>query len=66
VVFNMKDAESRKFRHRVNADGTTDSICLLCFLTAARVENEADLHELEAAHECHNKEPVMLSENLRG
>lgn len=61
----MKAAESRKFFHRLNADNTIDSICLSCFLTAARVENKADLHEREAAHQCDNKNPFILSENLR-
>jgi hypothetical protein len=65
MVFNMKSENSSQFYHRVNADQTIDSICLRCFLTAARVENEADLHEREAAHECNNKEPSTLSENLR-
>ena len=46
-----------KFHHRVNADKTIDSICLRCFLTAATAANEADLRELEAAHQCDNKEP---------
>jgi hypothetical protein len=61
----MKDADSRKFFHRLNADNTIDSICLSCFLTAARVENKADLHEREAAHKCDNKDLFILSENLR-
>jgi hypothetical protein len=49
---NMKGENSTQFRYRVNSDGTIDSICLRCFLTAARVENEADLHAREAAHLC--------------
>jgi hypothetical protein len=32
----MKDAENRRFYHRVNADNTIDSICLRCFLTTTR------------------------------
>jgi hypothetical protein len=47
----MKGAQ---FHYRVNADGTIYSICLRCYLTAAKAENEADLHELEAAHRCPN------------
>ena len=61
----MKDKNSSQFHHRLYADGTIDSICLSCFLTAARAENEADLRELEAAHQCDGKEPFILSRNLR-
>jgi hypothetical protein len=58
----MKDAEGLKFYHRVNADGTIDSICLSCFLTVARAVIGTDLQGLEAAHRCKNKEPFILSE----
>lgn len=61
----MKGKNSPQFHHRLYADGTLDSICLSCFLTAARAENEADLHELEAAHQCDDKEPFILTRNLR-
>jgi hypothetical protein len=61
----MRDAESRKFQHRVNADQTIDTICLRCYLTAATADNEADLQELEAAHRCDSKEPFVLTGNLR-
>jgi hypothetical protein len=54
-----------KFHYRVNADGTIDSICLRCFLTAAKAENESDLHELEAIHQCDYNEPFLLTENLQ-
>ena len=64
-IQTMQDAEGRKFYHRVNTDGTIDSICLRCFLTAARGDIGSDLHELEAAHQCDNKEPFILSEDLR-
>jgi hypothetical protein len=47
----MKDAESRKFHHRVNADRAIESICLRCFLPAETAGNKADLHEREAAHQ---------------
>jgi hypothetical protein len=53
-----------KFYHRLNADGTIDSICLRCFLTAVKAEIGADIQELEAAHECYNKEPLILTGNL--
>jgi hypothetical protein len=34
---NMK---SEKVRHRLNADGTIDSICLRCYLTAAKLRTK--------------------------
>jgi hypothetical protein len=55
-----------KFHHRVNADGTIDSICLSCFLTAARADIGSDFHGLEAAHQCDNKKPLFLTKNLAG
>src|ERR1700721_2736637 len=54
-----------KFHHRVNADKTIDSICLRCYLTAAKAEKEADLRECEEAHECPDKTPFTLEETLR-
>jgi hypothetical protein len=40
------------FFRRVNANKTIDAICLICFLTAATADTEADLYELEIAHRC--------------
>jgi 1,4-dihydroxy-2-naphthoyl-CoA synthase len=40
------------FAHRPNDNGTTDSICLKCFMTIASKERKADLAASEAAHEC--------------
>jgi hypothetical protein len=57
--------ESPKFHHRLNTDGTIDSICLRCFLTAVRGHIGSDLQELEAAHKCYNKESFILAEYLR-
>ena len=57
----MKGAE---FHHRVNADGTIDSICLSCFLTAAKADIGSDLQELEAAHQCDEKELFIVTESL--
>jgi hypothetical protein len=51
-VFNMKGEKSSPFHHRLNTDGTIDSICLRCFLTAAKADIGSDLQELEAAHRC--------------
>jgi hypothetical protein len=41
-----------QFVRRRNRDGTVDSICTLCFMTAAKAEREAELHEMEAFHRC--------------
>ncbi len=37
--------------------GNTESICLQCFATIARVRNIADLEELEFEHVCTNEQP---------
>ena len=53
-----------EFRYRVNADGTIDSICLHCFMTAAKTGNEADLDRLEAAHRCDDGERFFVLRSL--
>jgi hypothetical protein len=45
----MQDA---KFVHRVNGDGTHDSVCRICFATVATVRDETDLYTKERAHVC--------------
>jgi hypothetical protein len=40
------------FPHRLNDDGTIDSICDSCFATVATATVEADLESLEATHLC--------------
>jgi len=47
-----------EFSHRMNKDGTTDSICPRCFVTIGRFTWEADLDRMEAAHSC---DPVRLA-----
>jgi hypothetical protein len=47
-----------EFPHRMNKDGTTDSICPRCFTTVGRSTWEADLDRMEAAHSC---DPVRLA-----
>jgi hypothetical protein len=61
----MKSEKCSQFYYRVNADGTIDAICLRCYLTAAKAANEADLNELEAAHQCGYNEPFLLTETFR-
>lgn len=40
------------FPHRLNKDGTHDSICRVCLATVASVGNEDDLAHYEAMHVC--------------
>ena len=40
------------FPHRINGDGTFDSICPRCFVTVGTSNNEAELEQMEAAHIC--------------
>ena len=40
------------FRHRQNLDGTWDSICMRCYLTAAHTLGEKALPSAEAGHRC--------------
>ncbi len=40
------------FVHRVNDNGSVDSICLYCFATVASFAKEIGLEERESAHGC--------------
>jgi hypothetical protein len=40
------------FCHRRNNDGTIDSICTRCFVTAGTAQNESELPEIEHNHTC--------------
>jgi hypothetical protein len=40
------------FAHRINGNGTVDSICLHCFGTVASLPMEIHLEQQEAAHAC--------------
>ncbi|WP_109488255.1 hypothetical protein [Occallatibacter savannae] len=41
-----------EFPHRMNKDGTIDSVCPRCFATVGCSTWEAELERLEAAHSC--------------
>ena len=41
-----------EFPHRMNKDGTIDSVCPRCFVTVGRSTWEAELDRMEAAHTC--------------
>lgn len=49
----MPSARTPNFHHRHNSNGSYDSICMRCFLTAATSQGEADLVPLEQRHICH-------------
>ncbi len=40
------------FAHRLNKDGTADSICLFCYARVATLTNESELSAAEAIHHC--------------
>lgn len=42
----------REFPHRLNKDGTYDSICPFCFVTIACQRREEDLARFEHDHAC--------------
>lgn len=50
-------AESRKFAHRSNLDGTMDSICWQCIVTVATVYDEGEFLRYEQHHIC---DPVLV------
>jgi len=41
-----------QFVHRLNDDGTIDSICRVCFVTVATVRSGAELEREEQGHRC--------------
>ena len=56
-------AQSLKFAHRCNPDGSVDSICYRCFATVATAKVESELHRYEQQHVCASK---IMSPLLRG
>jgi hypothetical protein len=54
-----------EFSHRMNKDGTTDSICPRCFTTIGRSTWEADLDRMEAAHACDPTRLASFSQHRR-
>jgi len=50
-------AESPKFAHRSNLDGTMDSICRRCVGTVATAYHEDELRRYEQQHICN---PVVV------
>jgi hypothetical protein len=54
-------AQLPSYLHRVNGDGTFDSICIRCFDTIASAKTEEDLATTELEHRC---PPTALSERV--
>jgi len=48
----MKSPLAQSFRHRENQDGSWDSICMRCYLTAAHSYGEQPLTAVESGHHC--------------
>ena len=57
---DSRSSEFATFAYRTNADGSIDSICLDCFLTAGSARRLSDLKEIEKDH--HRKKSHL--ENL--
>jgi len=52
------------FPHRLNDDGSHDSICIGCFTTVATAQNEWELVAHESAHVCEAGDPYRFSQGL--
>ena len=50
-----------EFAHRINRDGTADSICLYCFMTAASSPEESTLEKAELTHACWQRKASVIS-----
>jgi hypothetical protein len=53
----MTQTYTIKFIHRINEDGSIDSICRDCFITIATAFSRAELALQEQNHAC---EPMLL------
>jgi len=48
----MSQTYTLQFLHRINEDGTIDSICRECFLTVATALSNSELEREERKHHC--------------
>ena len=53
----MTHGSASQFAHRINDDGTVDSICRDCFVTVATESSESDLERDERDHSC---DPALI------
>jgi hypothetical protein len=58
----MNQTYTIKFIHRINEDGSIDSICRDCFTTIATARSRGDLEPEEHKHDC---EPMLLERYTR-
>jgi len=58
----MNQTYTIKFIHRINEDGSIDSICRDCFVTIATARSRSDLEPQERQHAC---EPMLLERYTR-
>jgi hypothetical protein len=57
--------DSTLFAHRLNEDGSYDSICRVCFAAVVRSKPESELAQYEKAHDCESDflaEPRQMSQ----
>ncbi len=59
------DSLLQSFRHRENEDGSWDSICMRCYLTAAHSYAEQPLDSVESGHHC-DETGWLFTESVRG
>lgn len=55
---DLSELQKQPFIHRLNKDGSVDSICTRCFLTVAsvvRAATEPELELAEAQHRCNGR-----------
>ena len=50
-----------RFAHRLNDDGSVDSICLHCFRTVASKNFESALAMVESQHKCDPRDIIRLN-----
>lgn len=51
----MRSVMPVEFSHRMNGNGTMDSICPRCYVTVATSTWESELERAEHAHNCERK-----------
>jgi hypothetical protein len=52
---DLSELQKHPFIHRLNKDGSVDSICTRCFVTVGSVQRtngEPELERAEAQHDC--------------
>jgi len=60
----MSDEISKRFLHRMKADGSIDSICMSCLTTISSQRSETELEREEEDHVCSFTFPARRSGRL--